>query len=859
MPLERIEDSFGRGAGKRFPGEASRYTHRIRLFLALVARFAHRRARAALSVAGVALGVALAFGVHLVNRAAVEELAAGVRAIAGEADLEVRGGRGGFPEALYPAIASLPGVVVASPALELEAGLAGGGSIRVIGLDPLRAGQIQPQLFAQQRRRAAELLRPDTVLLSHAAAERLRLGTGARLALVVGLDTVELEVIGTLPPSSLPGVGAVTDIATAQWRLDRLGELNRIGVRLAQGEGLAPMRERIGALLPAGAHVTRVETTQESGAALSRAYRVNLNMLALVALFTGGFLVFSTQALEVARRRGEHALLRVLGLTRAGLARLVLAEGALIGAMGAVLGLALGYALAAAAVRASGGDLGAGMFRGLAPRIGFEPVAALAYFAAGILVALAGALLPALEAARMPAAQALKSGEDPRLLARAPGFWPGIVLLVAGVALAFAPPVAELPLGGYAAVACLLVGGILLMPAFSQRLWRALPLTRRAPLALAGAQLRGAPGQAMVSLAAIVASFSLMVAMAIMVASFRGSVERWLDTLLPADLYLRTTHAGETGFLEPALEARVRALPQVARAEFLRSARVTLDPARPALSLLARDVPPGGLAQHLPLTGERYEPRPGDPPPAWVSEAVVQRYGARPGERLRLAIGGREHAFVVAGVWRDYARQHGAIVIERPTYARLAGDARANDAGLWLEPGTSAAEAVQALRALPGGEQLEISTPDRIREVSLEIFDRSFAVTYALEAVAVLVGLFGLSSSLGAIVLARRREFGVLRHLGMTRKEIGTMLAVEGALLALAGAFAGLLLGAGISLVLVHVVNPQSFGWSMDWRPPYLFLGALVVALLALAMLTARLSGREAMGMAPVRAVKEDW
>jgi putative ABC transport system permease protein len=128
-----------------------------------------------------------------------------------------------------------------------------------------------------------------------------------------------------------------------------------------------------------------------------------------------------------------------------------------------------------------------------------------------------------------------------------------------------------------------------------------------------------------------------------------------------------------------------------------------------------------------------------------------------------------------------------------------------------------------------------------------------------MEAVAVLVGLFGLSSSLGAIVLARRREFGVLRHLGMTRREIGAMLAAEGGLLALLGAAAGLALGAAISLVLVFVVNRQSFGWSMDLHPPYAFLGALTVLLLLLAMLTAWISGREAMGMAPVRAVKEDW
>jgi putative ABC transport system permease protein len=193
-------------------------------------------------------------------------------------------------------------------------------------------------------------------------------------------------------------------------------------------------------------------------------------------------------------------------------------------------------------------------------------------------------------------------------------------------------------------------------------------------------------------------------------------------------------------------------------------------------------------------------------------------------------------------------------------YQAASGDTTITDAGIWLKPGYSTARVAEELRAqLDVGATTEFVEPGEIRRLSLQIFDRSFAVTYALEAVAVLVGLFGLSSSLGAIVLARRREFGVLRHLGMTRKEIGTMLAAEGALLALAGAFAGLVLGAAISLVLVHVVNPQSFGWSMDWRPPYAFLGALVVALLALAMATARVSGREATGMAPVRAVKEDW
>jgi putative ABC transport system permease protein len=248
-----------------------------------------------------------------------------------------------------------------------------------------------------------------------------------------------------------------------------------------------------------------------------------------------------------------------------------------------------------------------------------------------------------------------------------------------------------------------------------------------------------------------------------------------------------------------------------------------------------------------------------DGPAVWVSEGVKDLYGYGVGDRVRLPLEGREIAFTVRGVFRDYARQHGSILIDRADYMALTGDRRVNDAAIWLAPGATRAAATNALRALPGGEALEISDPGEIRQVSLRIFDRSFAVTYAMEAVAVLVGLFGLSSSLGAMVLARRREFGVLRHLGLTRRQIARMLAAEGALLALTGAAAGLACGAAISLVLVYVVNRQSFNWSIDLHPPFALLLSLVAVLVVLAVITAVLSGREAMGMGPVRAVREDW
>ena len=230
------------------------------LRLLLVLRPRRARGRTLLSAAGIALGVALGFGVHLVNRAAVEDLAAAVRSVAGEADLEVRGGRGGFPESLYARLASLPGVALASPLLELEAGIAGAdrGTIRVVGADVLRAAVLQPALFADDPARRIELLEPDKVFLSAAAAESLRLARGDRLALVVGQRTGELEGAGVLAASSLRGVAALTDVATAQWRLGRLGELNRIELRLAPGADRDALMRSIAALLPPGAQVAAV-------------------------------------------------------------------------------------------------------------------------------------------------------------------------------------------------------------------------------------------------------------------------------------------------------------------------------------------------------------------------------------------------------------------------------------------------------------------------------------------------------------------------------------------------------------------------------------------------------------------------
>jgi putative ABC transport system permease protein len=212
------------------------------------------------------------------------------------------------------------------------------------------------------------------------------------------------------------------------------------------------------------------------------------------------------------------------------------------------------------------------------------------------------------------------------------------------------------------------------------------------------------------------------------------------------------------------------------------------------------------------------------------------------------------------GVWRDYARQFGAVAIDLGDYQRLSGDLRVNDLAISLHAAADVQRVQSELRALVEHSALiEFAVPTQIRALSMRIFDRSFAVTYYLQALAIGIGLFGIAASFSAQVLARRKEFGLLTHLGLTSRQIVTIVAAEGAAWTTAGAVAGLLLGLAISAVLVHVVNPQSFHWTMDWVAPWPRLLALCGAVVVAGSVTAAISARAAASTDAVRAVKEDW
>jgi putative ABC transport system permease protein len=819
--------------------------------------------RTLIGVLAIAIGVAMGYAVHLINHAALDEFSQAVRSLMGNADVEIRGPRAGFDETLYPRVAALPEVTAASPVVEVDARLPEQREpLKILGIDVFRAGAVQPNLIGLPAEGSDRLrvLDPNALFLSPAAMAWLGVKAGDSLAVQIGLALLRLEVAGTVPAAGEGLRIGVMDIGAAQWRFDRVGVLHRLDIKLRPGVAPDAFADAMGGALPAGVAVTTPEDNVRRTSNLSRAYRVNLNVLALVALFTGSFLVFTTQALSVVRRRAQIALLRVLGVTRAGVLRQLVAEGLVQGVLGSVLGMALGFAAASLVLAYAGADLGGGFFPGVQPAVRFEPTMALAFGALGLAAALAGSLAPAWEAARARPAQALKAGDEEVALSRLRTPWGGVAMITTGLALTRVGPVDGLPVFGYIAIALLLIGGIMLMPWVSHLLFMLLPSGWRAAPYLAVTQLTGAPGRASVGLAGILSSFSLMVAMAIMVASFRTSVDNWLAIVLPADLYLRAGPAGDTAYFAPEVQNRIAATPGVARAEFQRSTHLALDPRRPPVTLIVRAIDAANPGARLPLVGAPVTPRPGDPPPVWVSEAMVDLYDFATGRRVHMPLAGQSVEVLVAGVWRDYARQHGALVMRQEDYRRVTGDTRANEAALWLEGGTGPAQAAARLRgSIDGGERVEFAEPGEIRAVSLKIFDRSFAVTYLLEAVAIVIGLFGIAASFGGQALARSREFGMLRHIGVTRRQIGAMLAIEGALLAALGVAAGLLLGWVVALILIHVVNPQSFHWTMGVHMPWGLLATVAAALVAAAALTALASGRWAMSAQAVRAVREDW
>lgn len=820
------------------------------------------RWRSLLAIACIALGVALAGAVNTLHSSALDEIDRAARLLAGTADYQVKGPRNGFDDRAYAPVALHPAVAVASPVVELEAPIAGRNeTLRVLGIDPFRAARLQPGFLAEGAARRVDggsstVMDLNAAWLTPAALARLDAKVGEAFELGGPGGPVTLRVAGTLPALEGGGPLVVMDIAAAQYLFDRVGTIHRIDLRLADDAPREASLREITALLPPGVALTRPDEAAMRTAGLTQAYRVNLTALALMALFTGGFLVFSTLALQAARRRQEFALLRALGLTAGGVRAFLAIEGSLLGLGGAILGTLLGLAASRAMLERFGYDLGAGFFSGTGNT--FSPDAgALAVIAAlGVLTAAAAALAVTRPLARLDVAQALK---DRHLdLPSPPGGWSWpLGLAAASLAAAFLPPAGEIPVGGYLSIVLALAAAVMAVSPASRLLLDRVPASDAPLRTLARAQVKSLPGHLSAMVSGIVVSVALTAAMAIMVHSFRVSLDGWLTGVLEADLFARAAPQGDAVVFSKDAQARMAAVAGVERIDPIRFERLTPEATTGLLTIIARPV------DARLLRGFQADP-PGVPPrgpaiTAWVSEAAVDLFGWKAGQEVTLPLSGRRATFRIAGIFRDYSRTWGALLVDLADYRAIAGDTLANDIAIHLEPGADAkaveAELGRIVAQAPGAELHDAS---HIHGRALALFDRTFAATYALEAAAILIALAGVTSSFAALAWSRRREFGVLRHLGLSRGEVVRLLSLEGGAAGIVGAILGLLSGAAVSVVLVHVVNRQSFHWGMAIHWPWPALAALSGSVIVLCALGASAAGRAAVAREAVEAVKDD-
>ncbi len=821
------------------------------------AQFQTRRTATALSMLAIALGVALGYTIHLINDAALADFSQAMKSVQGEPDAVIapQDSAGRVPLALINELARDEAVALVVPVIETRV-RAGELTVRLIGLDVFSAGLLMPDLLPRQGTSiAGGGIFEDGVYASPALLARLQTkvpeGThsaGAGVTVTRGDATWSTRIAGDLPAARPDDLLLVADIARVQAHFGPTDAVSEGRIRLVPGTKLAGWLNTWTGKLPPGLTLRAAADNQARLSNISRAYRVNLNVLALVALLTGGFLVFATQLTAVAQRSTQFALLGVLGLSPRMRLLQVLFEGLAIGVPGAVIGLALGWAMAVAFTRLMGGDLGGGFFSGGAPVIVPELVPALVFLALGCAASLGGALYPAWLNRVQPLAQALKTGfaqRPPAAQDDAPRPRAGKVLalvLIAGAALALTrlPAIYELPLPGYAAIALVLVLGIAVAPVVTQLVFgafarRELPAAQR----IAVQNVIQAPLMAQVAASGLIVSFALTVSMVTMVSSFRVALDQWLDVVLPAPYYVRSKGVPLPAELLAALEHA-----PFARIERMAAGALSLDPRRPAVAVLVRELDRADPGARLPFTGEVIAAPTGSIP-VWISEPMQELYRLQAGQTLRLPLLGREVEVFVGGVWRDYARQFGAVVIGSLDYRALGGSFEATELALWpRQDGDAAARDWLARAATKFG--IETAEAGEVRQLSLNIFDKSFAVTYALEAAAMLIGLFGLAVTLAASVWLRARELATLSALGFDRAMLTRAVVFEGALIATIGLAVGLVCGIAVGAILTHVVNPQAFHWRMDLRIPWMQVLPGAALTLAAAIVASRFAARQA-------------
>jgi putative ABC transport system permease protein len=836
------------------------------------------------TVVGISLGVALSVAIRSANEEVLRSFQEAVAQVAGRATLQVSAGESGVDEAVITELRRHPSVLLASPvvhqAVQVGAGPQAGRAFQVLGLDLLEAAALKDFSLADPRGAEAALeplLELNAVFLGRRLAADLNAAVGQRLEVAVGPHRYSLVVRGLITGQRERSVWqqlAVMDIAAAQRLFGTVGTLDRIELVTDPGEPIAVAAAALQRLLPSGLTVARPAQRNEQVERLLRAMRVNLATLGAVGLLIGLLLIYNTVSFAVVQRRREIGMFRALGMTRLTVVRLFLAEAALLGLVGGLAGSGLGVMLARALVL---------LLRQTVSELhGSVELTAVAGtwdltgrmdlwregFLLGLVVAILGALAPAIDAGRTLPARALAQGEyEARQELRIrPLMRMGALCLLAAGVLALPGPIAGIPVWGYASALLLLLGLSCLTPAVVMGFGKILPgwspAGRSGTFGIIGRiavdQIARAPGRNSVTVAALMVGLAVMVGVGVMIHSFRHSVEQWIHQTILADLVVAPAtwlrgdeHGIPSRRIPPGWREAVAGIDGVAAVDPYRELSVPIGDH--TVSLVSRD-----LALHAERS--RYLFTQGDSHEILVeavasegivvSEVLAHTLGVTRGDGLAVRTPSGIRTFPVIGIFYDYATDGGKIVMDSGLYRRLWQDDTATVLAVYLNPQAPIEEVrARLVHAMEPALQAVVLGNAEVRAEILAIFDRTFRVTYALELIAVVIALLGIFNTLLTSVLERQPELASLRATGASQSQIALLVLWESFWLGCLGVMMGLVGGLLLSILLVEVINKQSFGWTIQYVvPPVLLIQTVVLAVgiaLAAGYLPARWAARQ--------------
>jgi len=802
---------------------------------------------------GIALGVAVMVGIDLANENALRSFHDNVEAVAGRATHEITGGQSGVPDSVVARLMQNNNVV-AAPVIEYLALCreAENRPIRLLAIDPfvdspLRGISLQKQngMGDEESDLAASTAKvslsqkdfdsafdsfvkfatqPNHALITQSFAEQCSLHAGDSLHVLVNSVWKEVVIAGIIPRQEGDRLSdenlLVLDIATGQELLDRLGAVDRVDLL-----GDEAAIEKLAEQLPSPLRLTRPQRRSEYVNSMLSSFRLNLTALSLLAVFVGMFLIYNTMMFSVLQRRKQIGILRCLGVTRKQVVGALFLEASLFGVFGSGLGLFLGYFLSQYTTPAIGSTINdLYVFVDITRAHVDGSIIAKGFFL-GLIATLIAALLPALEAAKIaPAVATRRSSLETRATSFVPRFAiAGLGFFVVAVIIALAPGGV---LFGFAAALALALAAVFFTPLFTSTMTRVIStfLQRSAAMTglLASRAIRGAVSRTAVAIAALMISLAMVLGMQIMINSFRGSIQTWVNSILQADFYIApigSTVAKWQAVLPDEFLLMIERLPEVEAVNTYRAGEFEYEGRLIYLVSIRAEVLSERTDFIFKEGSDRDNWRALPRGEVFVSESFAQRFTVAAGDSLMLQTKNGFRHFRVAAVFVDYSLDQGQVMMDHSTYAVNWGEVRINSAGVFLKQHVDPKDLLHKLTMLTKEKYaVQINSNFDLRRQVLNIFDKTFAITHVLQMLATIVAFIGIVSAILSLLIERTREFGTLRAIGMSWAQLRRMIFVESGLMGGLAAFLAMPAGFALALILVHVINVRSFGWLIAIR-----------------------------------------